>query len=180
MQCPTHRGEKAEVVFAYLGRHLSPEAAREFELHTEQCPECREALDSQRAVSEALEEWMPEPVSADFDRRLLARLAREERLGWRLGLVRQRWLSLRPAVAAAAAALAVAAGLLLRGPGTPAPLAAPAADTVDIEQLYRTVEDLDMLYLLDPELSEEAPEEQAPQEKEAGVLGPARGRKTCA
>ncbi len=88
------------------------------------------------AVNRALDEWQPEPVSPDFDRRLYRRIEQTRRRAW--------WWGWRPVFALASAiALAV---VLLQTP-KPAPV-----KTVDADRLEQVLNDVDMLQQLDDSL----------------------------
>ncbi|MCP5109430.1 MAG: hypothetical protein GY953_01200, partial [bacterium] len=63
--------------------------------------------------------------------------------------------SMRPALPLAAACLILVAALLIRMPPDPG-ASAVAGETVDIEQVERALEDMEMLFVLDVALTEEA------------------------
>ncbi len=116
--------------------------------HLKACSACGEFVAQQRAVWRALDGWEAPAISADFDRRLFARL--EEKTGWW-----ERWaIPLRALVArralpiGAAACLIVAAGLVsMRFPAmTPRPeMEAVKVENLQPEQVEHALDDLQML-----------------------------------
>ena len=158
MRRPSRTGENTELLLARLAGKLDSESAALLERHLEQCPSCRETLAAQQAVWDALEEWEPEAISPDFDQRLYRRIHEQERKSWWRPLFQPVLpFSLRPVLPAAAACLVLVAGLLIRGPGPLESGSAGAVESVDIEQVERVLQDLEMLHVLDPELRTQAP-----------------------
>lgn len=82
MKCGLGFGQSAELVVGYCARTLEPEKAAAFERHIQSCARCRETAAIQKAVWAALDEWRELPVSPDFDRRVLRRIAEAEKRGW--------------------------------------------------------------------------------------------------
>ena len=118
---------------------LEADVAVAVERHIEQCVACREFCKAQARVWSALDVWDPEPISESFDASLLERI--EE--GDRASLWNWIW---RPAIPVAAAAIVVVAVLLLRAPnGTNTPVEGQNVDVVDVDQVEKTLDDLDML-----------------------------------
>lgn len=156
MQCPYETGENAEQLTAHVAGRLEGEQAAQLERHLEECPRCREMLEAQHRVWSALDEWQPESISADFDARLYRRIEGEENKSWWRQLFRPVLpFSMRPVLPLAAACLLLIAALLFR---TPSNLSTEAVtvDAVDIEQVERALEDMEMLFVLDAEPTEEA------------------------
>lgn len=147
MECPAKAREGIEVLIDYCAGTLAADAAASVERHMEQCETCREFCREQARVWSALDAWEPEPVSAGFDARLGERILDAGRRGW------WTWLW-RPAIPLAAVAIVVVAVLLLRAPGgTNAPTGAKKADVIDVDQVEKSLDDLDMLkqlYLAPP------------------------------
>jgi hypothetical protein len=149
MSCPLQQRETAEVLLDYASRRAAPELAEAFERHMESCPACREFARDQHAVWGALDAWEAMPVSSDFDARLLRRIEEEEqRTVWA-----QLWAAFtapfsvfawRPALPVAAACVTILAVFLVRGPVAGPPVPA-RTETVDIEQVERTLDDINML-----------------------------------
>ncbi len=155
MKCPVQSGENAEILLDYCARKLDWDSAALLEEHMKECPDCRAFRDAQSALWSGLDEWKSFPVSTDFNRRLFARIDAEEEKPWW-----QQWRSIiaaftvEPAMPFAAAALAMAAfwfQAITPTPAIPQPVVAHAemrADTFDMEQVARELEDIDMLNAL--------------------------------
>lgn len=147
MKCPMENPESMELLLDYHAQRLNPTMAAALQHHLEECQACREVSAGQREVWAALDDWEPVAISADFDRRLYERLEREERKPW----WRRIWNPSsqgfwRPALPlGAAACLLLLATSLLR---SPVPLPAHGDSMVqvrDVEQVERTLDDLQML-----------------------------------
>ena len=89
MNCPLHVGEGAEILLDYCSQRMDPERAAEFRMHVADCGDCRQVVEAQNAVWNALDEYGAMPVSMDFDRKLWARIdAGEAQSWWRQGWTR--------------------------------------------------------------------------------------------
>lgn len=144
MECPVQTRENADLLLAYCARRLDPETAAALERHMQCCEACRTFGEGQRAVWSALDAWEAVPVSQDFDRRLYARIGAEQLRGFWSRLA-QLWSPLRsrPALSLAAASLVLLVAFLVQSPQTaPRP---PEVETVDVEQVERALDDLEML-----------------------------------
>ncbi len=145
MKCPIESKENAGLLLDYCARRLDPEKTRILEAHMRLCEACRRFGDGQRALWESLNQWEAMEVSADFDRRLYRRIAEEQ--------ARPSWwqralgpLFTRPALPlTATAGLVVAAGFLLHQPAAPPANPETPAAAADVEQVERTLEDIEML-----------------------------------
>ena len=147
MKCPIETQDNAELLLSYSARRLNPEITAILEAHMEVCPQCREFRDSQRTLWEALDQWEARPISADFNRRLYRKIEEQEKLGWWEHIFGAgRPMFLRPALPlAATACLVLVAGFMIDNPGrfvTPAPENPQARE---VEQVERTLEDMEML-----------------------------------
>lgn len=145
MDCPLeHRN--SELLVAYAAGELDVESARALERHLDGCAACDSLAAEQAAVWKALDAWEAPPVSLDFDQRLDRRVRAEVRFSWWERL----WRPLRPVPIwqalplAAAACMLLIGGLILRFPGKVGP-AAPRAETVRVDQVERTLDDLELL-----------------------------------
>ena len=150
MICPTAT-KSVEILLDYCAGTLESARAAEFAKHIEVCDGCRRVVEAQRGVWGALDGWKPVEVSPEFDARLYARIAQEPAAPqWR------RWLReifrpavpyplWKPAVPLAAACAALAVGFLVHTPNPGDTSKQIRAEKVDIEQVERTLEDLDML-----------------------------------
>ncbi len=147
MRCPIETQENAELLLSYSARRLDAERKVALEAHMASCESCREFRDSQSALWETLDRWEVRPVSLDFDRRLYRKIEEQQQLGWWARIFGSgRPMFLRPALPlAATACLLLVAGFIIDTPGR-AP--APVADTPqvrEVEQMERTLDDLEML-----------------------------------
>jgi len=142
-------GEYAETLMEFVAGRLDAEAKARVERHLESCSACRELADGQQAVWENLDAWEAPPVSADFDRRLYARIERDVSW-WDRALRPFRPSMLRWGLPlAAAAGLVVMAGVILvdRSAGV---RSAPQKASIQLEtlrpdQAEGALEDLEML-----------------------------------
>ena len=147
MNCPLENNH-SEILLDYCSRRLSLEAILLVEAHIENCPECKATTASQKAVWDALDQWEAEPVSADFDRRLYARIEQRGNGLWARLAGFASGIHFRPAVTFGAACATVLFALLLRGPMIDISEQSDPPNRVevsDIEQAERVLEDLDML-----------------------------------
>ena len=142
-------GENADLLLEFVAGRLDAEDGSCFERHLEVCASCREAVGGRQAVWEALDAWETPPVSPDFDRRLYARIERE--VSWWDRVLRP----FRPALmrvglpVAAAAGLALAAGMIVVDRSTvvtPAPQKASVQlESLRPDQAESALEDMEML-----------------------------------
>lgn len=151
MKCPIETQESAELLLDYCARRLPAEQMALLDRHMALCAACREFRDGQSLVWEALDGWEAEPVSADFDRRLYARIEADEKSSW----WRRMMDAIGPYVArpmipvTAVACLVVVGGLMLQSPETPTIAPGEPSLVQEVEQVERTLEDLEMLRTLD-------------------------------
>jgi anti-sigma factor RsiW len=147
MNCPLQTRDNAEQLLDYCLRKLDPQTTATLERHIAICPRCREFAENQRAVWEALDTWEAEPVSADFDRRLYARI--ENDVPWWRALLRPLSLHWNVAASAAGVFVVLTAGLLLNRPTAIAPVPAQPTqaqvETVQPEQVEHALDAMDML-----------------------------------
>ncbi len=132
-------GENSDLLLAYCDRKLEPELAATLDRHVENCASCREALEGQRLLWRSLDAWEAAEITPDFNRRLYRRIEGGEPAWTRY--FRPPAGAWRAAVAVASAAVVLLAAVLFRS-NDPAPVS--AAD-VEIEQVERTLEDIEML-----------------------------------
>jgi len=147
MKCPIESQENAELLLSYSARRLDSENTAALEAHMSNCQACREFRDSQTALWAALDQWEARPVSADFDRRLYRKIEEQQQLGWWARIFGpSRPMFLRPALPlAATACLLLVAGFIIDTPGMrPAPVA-ETPQVREVEQVERTLDDLEML-----------------------------------
>lgn len=156
MNCPIRSGQGAELFVAYGARTLPLDARASLESHMQECADCRRVGEEQMSVWSALEVWDPLTTSPGFDQqrfdqKLYARIAADEQRPWyrRAFDFNLNW-SLRPAMPVAAACTAVVAAFLLRAPfmdhkPSAAAVSTSASQSVDLEQVERALDDIDML-----------------------------------
>lgn len=142
----------------YVAGRVDASQAAAMAAHAVGCPACQREMAEQAAVWAALEEYSPAAVSADFDARLYARIARSEAQGegWMSRLVRSMTASWRPAMAVSGVCAVLLMAVMLRTPETnPASVTAMPAvekaqsEPVDLETLESALEDLEMLKVVD-------------------------------
>ena len=147
MRCPIETQDNAEVLLSYSARRLNPQTTAILEAHMEVCLQCREFRDGQRALWEALDQWEARPISADFNRRLYRKIEEQDQLGWWERIFGAgRPMFLRPALPlAATACLVLVAGFMIDNPGRMVTPAIEAPQVREVEQVERTLEDMEML-----------------------------------
>jgi anti-sigma factor RsiW len=148
MKCPIETPETAELLLDYTARKLDKDRAATLERHLKICPACRQFAAEQRAVWQALDAWEAAPPSADFDRRLYARIEKE--VSWWELLVRP----FRPMLPKQVLPVAAAAGVVLMAvammrPPAAQPIAIPeqsaAVEPAQAEQVEHALDDMEML-----------------------------------
>jgi len=151
MVCPTKNEKNAEILFDYAIGKLSPALRSEFENHIADCADCRVAVKAQQDVWEALDQWTPAEVSPDFDANLFARIAQENAAPqwtqwWRRITQPAALFSFwKPVVPLAAACAVLAVGLVVHTSKPTDTTPQIHNERVDIEQVEKTLEDLDLL-----------------------------------
>jgi hypothetical protein len=157
MECPIQTKENTEVLLDYCTRNLNAETTAIFERHIEVCAECRAFAEAQRSVWDALDSWDPMPVTADFDKKLFSRIEQYENSSWWIRLWHRRFFqpfSFGPAmpIATACVTLCIAIALYLPGSAPKVDLQTPQTkiESSDIDQLERTLDDIEMLKQLAP------------------------------
>jgi hypothetical protein len=154
MNCPIRNTETTELLLDYCAGKLPLGTTAELERHIESCVDCQAFTQAQQQVWTALDDWDMGPISGDFDRRLYARIAEDQKPSWWQWIAGK--LDWRPALSIGAACAAVAVLLFINAPGNaPAPVrptAPPPAylentrvDSIEPEQLERALDDLEML-----------------------------------
>ena len=154
MLCPIKVGNEAELLVAYTTCAMTPAEQEAFERHMDECAGCRELAGAQKSMWGALDLWKLPDVPADFDARLRTRIAAQDRLPW----WRRLEFSWKPAIPVGVACAALLAAFLMHSPAmhNSAPVAPPAAvvsqqdaQKVDVDQVERALDDMDMLNQLD-------------------------------
>jgi anti-sigma-K factor RskA len=151
MVCLIQLKEGAEILMDYCAQALDPARRAEIEHHVESCANCRELVEKQAKLWEMLDQWQTPAVSSNFDARLYARIAREE-----AGPAWKKWARRifepaapvaiwKPAVSLAAACAVLATALTVNTPQHQTTTPQLRADQVDIEQVAKALDDLDLL-----------------------------------
>src|SRR5947209_1806656 len=155
MHCSLRNGrlttEDTETFIAYGAGTLSPEAEASLLAHLEGCADCQRLADAQRKVWSAMDAWTPAALSSNFDERLYARIAAEQMKPWwrrtladALDRLSLNW-SWKPAMPVAAACAVLFGAFLLKSPVPEQQSTVSVQPRVDIEQVERALDDLDML-----------------------------------
>lgn len=115
-----------------------------FERHVALCPACQAFVETQSAVWSALDAFEAMPVSEDFDRKLWAKIELEDRAPWwrRVFQFDAIW---KPAIPVAAMALVVVGLWMKPGDATSPGPVTKAEMGLDVEQIDRALEDMEML-----------------------------------
>ncbi len=140
MACPIKTQENKEWLLDYSAGRLDRQHAVMIEQHMEACPDCARFVREQRVVWEALGQWEPQEISADFNRRLYQKIGQAKPASW----LQLLW---RPLVPVVAACLLIVAGVALHTPTATLHPNGPQAhvESVEPEQVERTLDDLQML-----------------------------------
>ncbi len=155
MNCPLHVKEGAEILLDYCSQRMDPDRAAEFRLHVADCADCKQVVEAQESVWNALDAYEAVPVSRDFDRKLWARIDAEDSQGW----FQQVWTRVtggpaigwsnylfnwKPMVVAATACAAIAAVMMV---SMPAPHTIDPADPNQklVKQVESALDDIDLL-----------------------------------
>lgn len=146
VRCPLQTGDEgATLLLGYLDRQLDAETTSQLDSHVAQCESCARLVEGHRAVWSALDEYRPVAVSAEFDERVMARIAAEEPWWRRLLLPPQTgfnwWKAAMPLTAACAVLLTVA---VWRTP-TSSDSLAPKMDSAEAQMVEDTLSDVEML-----------------------------------
>jgi anti-sigma factor RsiW len=138
MTCITKNEDGAEILLDYSVGKLNQAQIIQLESHIQSCEECRHLVEAQKFAFEALDDFRAPEVSANFDRKLYARITEEKQSFW------ARWW--KPVVPIGLAAAALSFALLMR---TPDPMDSAPKQTkiekADIDHLEQTLDDIDML-----------------------------------
>ena len=142
MNCPIETQENREWLLEYSAGRLDRERAAIVERHIEACPACARFVGEQRVVWDALGRWDTPELGADFNRQLYQRIDQAKKSSWLPRLFHPLW---RPLVPVAALCLLIVAGVMLHTPATRLNPERTRAETVEPEQVERTLDDLQML-----------------------------------
>ncbi|MDE3197166.1 MAG: hypothetical protein KGN84_12525 [Acidobacteriota bacterium] len=154
MTCPLSVEGSAELLLDYSAGRLDPARAALVERHVDSCGVCGAFVADQTGLWQTLDEWKPEAVSMDFNRRLWGRIDSLGTQPWRRRLVGSLRLgSWKPAIPLAAVALVVAAGYMMdhRAAATAGHAAGTGAGVtvIQADQVEKTLDDIQLLKQLD-------------------------------
>jgi anti-sigma factor RsiW len=143
MKCPLSREDTADVLLDYSAGRLDKARAARLERHMETCDACAAFGAQQDAMWLALDEWEPEPVSMDFNRRMWLKIDLLEATPWymRLG---SSW---KPGFALAAAVVLVATAFVMDHSSTV--VVSPNVSITDVDQVEKTLDDVQLLKQFD-------------------------------
>lgn len=140
MNCPMQNDGGAEFLMEYARRKLDPARAELLAAHLSVCSDCEGFVRAQRMVFDALDEWDRIDIAPDFDRRLYARIELSERSR----------SAARKRAGVAGFAVALLAVWLYQSPLRLPSLA--REEKIDVEQVERSLEDLEMLKQFSPRI----------------------------
>lgn len=150
MLCPIQNSGNPGMLLDYCARRLEPETMAAMRRHMTACPECRGFAEAQEQVWSALDAWDAEPVSRSFDQKLYARISADDRRKFWTRVLGDRF-AWKPALSFGAACATLALVVLFRGsdgqPNPHRPAVQPTArvEALEVEQIDRSIEDLEML-----------------------------------
>ncbi len=164
MSCQIRSEEHTDHLLAYVAGQLRGEAAAKLELHMSSCEDCAAFGKQQASVWNLLDAWEPRPVSADFDRRLYAKIDAAESASWldrTFASINEflRPVFARPAFPLAAASFVIVAGFVLDHPGkllnsttnqASLHVSSVEINKVVVDQVEATLDDMEMLREFDP------------------------------
>jgi anti-sigma factor RsiW len=150
MDCPIKTQENTDWLLDYAGGRLRGERAGLIARHVETCGDCARFVTAQQAVWNALDQWEPEAVSMDFDRRLYRSIEEARPSSGLRRMLRRLFRPLqplwRPVLPLAAACLLIVAGVILHAPQVILPThSTTRVEKIEPEQVERTLDDMQML-----------------------------------
>jgi anti-sigma factor RsiW len=149
MNCPIKTQENRDWLLDYAAGRLDSRRAMLVDEHMAACAACARFVKEQQVVWNALSQWEPQAVSADFDRRLYGAIDGAKPVSWIERMLRPlKPMLWRPAVPLVAACLLIVVGVLLHSPqaGVAPPVDSQArVEKIEPEQVERTVDDMLML-----------------------------------
>jgi anti-sigma factor RsiW len=162
MNCVLNQHEQEELLLGYTTGSLDAATARTYQKHLTTCPDCQRLVDLQTEVFRAMSAWEAPAVSEGFDARLMAQLrAQHPPPSWSRRLV--QWLGWPPAQhpfrwAMAGMPLAALALGLYFWP-QPETNLQQAFDAQELQEVERSLADIEALQALHPSEKTAAPQE---------------------
>ena len=151
MRCE-YQARNIDRLLTYASQGEGHHCPAELKRHLESCPECARLISEQQAVWRSLDTWEAPAVSPHFETALWSRLEEPQSLreSWRERL--QNWMmwQSRPALPIVAACATVLLAATLSVPWLMMSHSPIRLDQVDIEQVEKTVDDMDLLRTLTP------------------------------
>jgi len=155
IKCPLLREDSADVLLDYSAGRLDKARAARLERHMETCDACAAFRVQQGALWSALDEWEPEPVSMDFNRRMWQKIDLLDATPW----YRRLTYSWKPGLALAAAVVLVATAFVMDHGGTVAQkhdvsITEPGVSVTEVDQVEKTLDDVQLLKQFDSTVTE--------------------------
>jgi anti-sigma factor RsiW len=155
MKCPLSREDTADVLLDYSAGRLDKARASLLARHMETCDACAAFGLEQGALWSALDEWEPEPVSMDFNRRMWQKIDLLDASPWYRRLVDSLRLGTwKPGLALAAAVVLVATAFVMDHSGTVAQT--HDVSITEVDQVEKTLDDVQLLKQFDSTVTETA------------------------
>jgi hypothetical protein len=148
MNCPSETGKMAGILLEYPTGRLDPVVRAALDRHLTECQVCRDAIEAQTAIWNALDVWEPAPLSMDFNRRLWQKVDQVAAEPWYSRLA--GWKPMLPA--AITALVLVAATLVFERPHEYSRQSVATEESVsvtEVDQAVNTLDDLQLLQQLD-------------------------------
>jgi anti-sigma factor RsiW len=142
MNCPIRTQENRDWLLDYSAGRLDVQRSAVIERHMEACPMCARFVAEQRVVWDALSQWEAPDLSAGFNRSLYQKIDQAQPSSWLQRLLQPLW---RPTIPIAAMCLLIVAGVALHTPTAGVSPVHPRGESVEPEQVERTLDDLQML-----------------------------------
>ena len=148
MICLKDDRQGSEIVTDYCAGALDAIRTAELEAHLHACVTCREEVDAQRKVWEALDAWAPIEVSQGFDAKLYSRIEAEKRQPWCRTMTAHLILP-KPLLPLAAGVAVLVVALSVWIPGSNSRIqnapSQPVVEKIDVQQVEQALDDMDML-----------------------------------
>jgi anti-sigma factor RsiW len=155
MKCPLSREDTADVLLDYSAGRLDKARASLLARHMETCDACAAFGVQQAALWSALDEWEPEPVSMDFNRRMWQKIDLLDAAPWHRRLADSLRLgSWKPGFALVAAVVLVATAFVMDHSGAVA--VSPSVSITEVDQVEKTLDDVQLLKQFDSTVTETA------------------------
>ena len=162
MKCPLSREDTADVLLDYSAGRLDKARASLLARHMETCDACAAFGVQQAALWSALDEWEPEPVSMDFNRRMWQKIDLLDAAPWHRRLADSLRLgSWKPGFALVAAVVLVATAFVMDHSGAVAvspsvSITEPGVSITEVDQVEKTLDDVQLLKQFDSTVTETA------------------------